>query len=136
MKLYQQGHRPSTSIDRADSSEGFGIVEVVVAMLLLGIIAVALIPALWQGMVLSSQQSATASATRFLNALVEEARESADCTLIPGVIGRTATDGKGGTLTSSGGLTGCTPGEAATLTLSITGSGRTLASTTARIYVP
>lgn len=112
------------------------MVEVIVGMLLLAVVAVALLPGLWQGIVLSSQQSSTATATRFLNSLVEEARELQDCTTIPSVIGRNLTDGTGATLTSAGSLTGCTSGAAATLTLSITGRGINLATTTARIYIP
>jgi type II secretory pathway pseudopilin PulG len=115
---------------------GLSLVEVVVGMLLFALIAIAILPALAQGVAASSAQSSSATATRFLNALVEEARDSADCTIIPGVIGRTSTDGKGATLTSAGSLTGCTPGAAATLTLSVLEGGRTLATTTARIYVP
>jgi type II secretory pathway pseudopilin PulG len=57
-------------------------VEVVIAMLLLGVIAVSLLPALWQGIVLSSQQASTASATRLLNARIEEARAGQSCAAI------------------------------------------------------
>jgi type II secretory pathway pseudopilin PulG len=110
--------------------------EVVIAMLLLGIIAVVLLPALWQGMGVSSIQSSTATATRFLNSLVEEARELKNCTTIPSVFDRTSTDGKGTTMTSDGTLSGCAPVAAATLTLSIEMGTNTLASTTARIYIP
>lgn len=105
-------------------------------MLLLGIIAVAILPALWQGIQLSTVQSSTATATRFLNSLVEEARELEDCTSIPSVIGRTMTDGKGATMTSTGSLTGCASKAAATLTLSVSQGGDVLATTTARIYIP
>lgn len=119
-----------------DEDQGFGLVEVIVAMLLLGLIAIAIVPALWQGVVASAQQSSSATATRFLNSLVEEARVIDDCLLMPSVIGRTTTDGHGATLVSVGSLTGCASGAAATLTLSIQEGTRTLASTTARIYVP
>ncbi|WP_194395690.1 type IV pilus modification PilV family protein [Microbacterium atlanticum] len=115
---------------------GLSLVEVVIAMLLLGLIAVAILPALWQGIQLSSQQSSTATATRFLNSLVEEARELEDCSTIPSVIGRTITDGKGAAMTSTGSLSGCASEAAATLSLSVTQNGETLATTTARIYIP
>ena len=117
-------------------NDGLGMIEVIVSMLLLAVLAVALLPGLWQGVVYSSKQSSTATATRFLNALIEEARALQECTTIPGVIGRTTTDGEGTTLTSVGSLNGCAPGAAATLTLSITAGGDTLANTTARIFVP
>lgn len=64
---------------RAHDDDGFGLVEVVIAMMLLAIIAVALLPALWNGIVQSSRQSATATATRELNALIEQAREAHTC---------------------------------------------------------
>ncbi|GAB3604447.1 type IV pilus modification PilV family protein [Microbacterium aureliae] len=112
------------------------LVEVVIAMMLLGIIAMTILPALWQGIQLASEQSSAATATRFLNSLVEEARELEDCTTIPSVIGRTATDGKGASMTSTGSLSGCASGVAATLNLSIVQNGDTLASTTARIFIP
>jgi type II secretory pathway pseudopilin PulG len=118
----------------ADS--GLGLVEVVIAMFLFGIIAVALLPGLVQGVVLSSEQSSTATATRFLNLLVEEARDLESCTTIPSVLGRTTTDGKGAAMTSAGALSGCASGAAATLNLSIVQNGKILASTNARIYIP
>ncbi|GAA1468019.1 type IV pilus modification PilV family protein [Microbacterium thalassium] len=118
------------------SDRGLGLVEVIVAMLLLGAIAVAILPALWQGIILSSEQSSTATATRFLNSLVEEARGLENCTTIPDVIGRTESDGSGNELVSSGSLAGCASGSAATLTLQVSTGGEVLASTTALIYIP
>jgi prepilin-type N-terminal cleavage/methylation domain-containing protein len=59
--------------------DGFGLVEVIIAMLLLAIIAVAILPALWNGIQQSSRQSTTATATRELNALIERARETQTC---------------------------------------------------------
>jgi type II secretory pathway pseudopilin PulG len=114
-----------------------GLVEVVIAMLLLGLIAMAILPALWQGIQHSSEQSSKATAIRFLNSLVDEARALEDCIDIPTVIGRTTVDGKGQTMTSEGVLSpDCASGVAATLTLSVTQNDQTLASTTARIFIP
>ena len=56
----------------SEVDQGFSIVEVLIAMFLLAIVAVALLPALFQGIQYSSQQSAVATATRQLNALVQE----------------------------------------------------------------
>lgn len=64
---------------------GFSLVEVVIAMLVLGLIAIALIPPLWQGIQLSSQQSIVATATRQLNALVEQMRDDPACTTLSAV---------------------------------------------------
>ena len=72
---------------RSADAAGFSLVEVVIAMLLLGMIAVAILPALWQGIQISSEQSAVATATRHLNALIEEMRENAQCTRTIAVTG-------------------------------------------------
>ena len=60
--------------DHGTDVEGFSLVEVIIAMFLLGLVAIAILPGLWQGTMLSMQQSATATATRHLNAIVEQAR--------------------------------------------------------------
>ena len=117
--------------------EGFSLVEVIVAMMLLAVVVVALLPGLWLGVMNAARQSTTATAERFLSSLVEEARETPTCTAIPTLIGRTTPDGNGRTLTSAGSVSGgCASGAAITLTLSVANSGRTLASTVARIYIP
>ncbi|MBM7465807.1 type IV pilus modification PilV family protein [Microbacterium esteraromaticum] len=68
-----------TQMFRTRSDEGFGLVEVVIAMMLLAIIAVALLPFLARGISQSSTQSVTATATRELNSLIEEARTAQTC---------------------------------------------------------
>ncbi|SFS02590.1 prepilin-type N-terminal cleavage/methylation domain-containing protein [Microbacterium sp. cf046] len=116
---------------------GFSIIEVIVAMFLLAIVAVSLLPALFQGIQYSSQQSAVATATRELNALVEEARATPSCATLASVAAsRTFTDGGGRTLTSSGSVGTCTLKTAVTLTLSVVdSSGTTMATTTARVFI-
>lgn len=64
---------------RGADAAGFSLVEVVIAMLLLGVIAIAILPTLWQGIQYSSEQSAVATATRHLNGLIEQARETPAC---------------------------------------------------------
>lgn len=61
------------------ATSGFSLVEVIIAMFILGLIAVALLPALYNGIRYSSEQSAVATATRHLNALIEEMRDNPDC---------------------------------------------------------
>lgn len=68
--------------ERGTEAAGFSLVEVVIAMFLLGIIAIAILPVMWNGITFSSQQANTATATRYLNSVVDQARDSA----------RTATD--------------------------------------------
>ncbi|MDR7185774.1 prepilin-type N-terminal cleavage/methylation domain-containing protein [Microbacterium trichothecenolyticum] len=67
---------------RGTDDAGFSLLEVVIAMFLLGVIAIAILPVLWNGIAFSSQQANTATATRYLNSVVDQARDSA----------RTATD--------------------------------------------
>ncbi|WP_127475545.1 prepilin-type N-terminal cleavage/methylation domain-containing protein [Microbacterium sulfonylureivorans] len=118
---------------------GFSVVEILIAMFLLALVAVALLPALWQGLRYSSQQSAVATATRELNALVEEARDTPTCPNLSAVaVSKTVTDGAGRTISTSGTVGSC-PVTTKTVKLALTAvdsSGTTLATTTAIIYVP
>lgn len=107
-------------------------------MFLLALVAVALLPALWQGIRYSSQQSAVATATRQLNSLVEQARQTPSCGTLTSVAAtRTFTDGVGNTLTSSGIVGTCSVESAVRIQLTaVDGSGTQLATTSALIYVP
>ena len=131
---------------RGNNSEsaGFSLVEVIIAMFLLGIIAMALLPALWQGIVLASQQSSTATATRYMHSIIDDARENPTCVYLESIATRPAvSDGRGVSMTTTGtAVTGplptdpCMPGAVANLSLQISGDGRLLASTTALVYIP
>ncbi len=118
---------------------GFSIVEILIAMFLLALVAVSLLPALWQGIQYSTQQSAVATATRELNSLVEEARANPTCANLSSVaLARTVTDGAGRTITTSGSVGTC-PALSKTVTLSLTAvdaAGGALARTSAIVYVP
>lgn len=124
-------------VRRAD--DGFSIVEILIAVFLLAIVAVALLPALWQGLRYSAQQSTVATATRELNALVEEARETPTCPSLSAIaLAQNVTDGANRVITTSG-VVGSCPAPSKTVKLSLTAidaSGTTLATTTAVIYVP
>src|SRR4051812_4305128 len=86
--------------ERRASDDGLGIIEVVIGMFLLAVIAIALLPALWQGIRYSSDQSAAATATRQLNSLIEAVRENPNCGQIAAATTPTSfTDGAGHTLT-------------------------------------
>lgn len=121
-----------------DSQAGFGLIEVVIAMLLLAIIAVSILPALWQGIQYSAGQSSTATATRQINALIEEARDNPSCASLGAVTStRTVEDGQGNTLTSSGSVGTCASKTAVPLSLQVVdASGTVIASTNALVYVP
>lgn len=125
-------------MQRNSDSGGFSIVEVIVAMFLLAIVAVALLPALFNGIQYSSQQSAVATATRQLNSLVEQARRAPSCGAMSSAAATTTfTDGAGRPLTSSGVVGTCASKSVASLKLTaVDGSGTTLATTSALIYIP
>ncbi len=117
---------------------GFSVIEVIIGMFLLALIAVALLPALVQGTRLSAEQSAVATATRELNALVEQARETPTCANLSSVAqSRTVTDGSGRTITTSGAVGTC-PAVSKTVKITLTASTASgpIASTTAIVYVP
>lgn len=121
-----------------DSDAGFGLVEVVVSMVLLALVAVAVLPALWLGVRYTIQQSAVATATREVNALVEELRESPTCAKAAAVAAtNTFTDGGGRTLTSMGSFGSCASKSTITLRLTATNaSGSALASAVAVVFIP
>jgi Tfp pilus assembly protein PilV len=122
------------------SDDGLGIVEIIIGMFLLAVIAVALLPTLWQGIIYSSQQSATATATRHLNALIEEARANPTCGTLGSITAAdTIPDGKGADLDIAGNydVSGCAKGAAVPVTVTATDSdGVQLAQVYARVYIP
>jgi prepilin-type N-terminal cleavage/methylation domain-containing protein len=127
---------------RDSGDAGFSLVEVVIAMVLFAIVAVAIIPVLWQGIVYSSQQSTVATATRQLYALVESARESPSCATIAGAAAtQTFSDGADREFTTAGSAGTCHPCPSASgitvpLTLTATQSSRQLAEVSALVFVP
>lgn len=128
-----QGHKERSG------DHGFTVVEILISMFLLALVAMALLPALFSGIAHASEQSAVATATRELNALVEEARESPTCPNLSAVAGsQTITDGAGRVIITSGSVGTC-PATSKTVKLAliaVDASGATLATTTAVIYVP
>lgn len=67
----------------AADDEGFTLVEVVVAILVLALISVALLPLLIQGLKQSAQSAAIASAVQIANSQIELARvQATTCTAI------------------------------------------------------
>ncbi|MDF2470341.1 MAG: prepilin-type N-terminal cleavage/methylation protein [Rhodococcus erythropolis] len=126
--------------DRGVDAAGFSLVEVVIAMFLLAVIAIALLPALVDGIRYTSKQSSVATATRFMNEVVEQARQSADCTELLGfeTSPLTSEDGRGNQLTANVDVSGC-PGAAntaRTFEITVSGAAGALASTTALVHLP
>ena len=130
---------------RAD--DGFGLIEAIIAMVLLAVIALAVAPMLWNGIRYSSEQAAVATATREVNSIVEKARDdmravstkaACDAVLATAKGPVTVQDGSGRDVLVSGAITSgdCTPGASTTLALTATQAGRTLATAKATIFVP
>ncbi|NLP85898.1 prepilin-type N-terminal cleavage/methylation domain-containing protein [Microbacterium sp. CFH 90308] len=123
----------------ARDDQGFSLVEVIIAMFLLAVVALAILPALVQGVRLSSEQSATATATRALNALVERARDNPTCANVEAVADpQTVVDGARRDIRTSGTVEGC-PARGTTVTLELTAvslSGDTLSKVSGIVFIP
>jgi prepilin-type N-terminal cleavage/methylation domain-containing protein len=116
---------------RSADAAGFSLVEVVIAMLIFGVIAVALLPPLISGLRFASEQAITATATRQVNALIDEARNSHKCPeidlLAPATFDRFTVDDDGYV---------CAPGSVNTITLTARDdAGQVVATVTARVLV-
>jgi prepilin-type N-terminal cleavage/methylation domain-containing protein len=79
--------------ERRPATAGFSLVEVVIAVLILGLIAIALLPALVQGLRFSSEQAEVATATHQLNALIEDGRDAHTCAVLDAVAPTAYLDG-------------------------------------------
>jgi prepilin-type N-terminal cleavage/methylation domain-containing protein len=125
---------------RSDDA-GFGLVEVIVAIFILGLLAVAILPMIWTGLRVAADQSSVASATQQVSKVIEDARTQAASGCEALAISRTATDGQGRTFTLSGevagGCSGVLGGVAVKYTATATSSdGKQLATAVTRIYIP
>lgn len=129
--------------DRGTIAAGFSLVEVVIAMFILGVIAIALLPPLVNGIRFASEQALTATATRQVNALIEQARETHTCAALEALAPTAFRDGTPVVPITdphdfSVGDDGfvCVAGEVNTIRLTATDpTGEVLASVTARILV-
>lgn len=124
---------------RGAADSGFSLVEVIIAMFLLGLVAIAILPALWQGIRYSVEQSEVATATRQLNALIEVARDAQTCAALNGLAPASYRDGAkvaSGAIDftiDDGGFT-CSPSSVNTITLTATGSSGVLVRVSAKVW--
>ncbi|RZU64111.1 hypothetical protein EV379_0405 [Microterricola gilva] len=81
----------------AEDDSGVGLIEIIIAMMLLAIIAIAILPTLIQGLKLSSANATFASATAIVNGQLEDARSYKSCAAVTPT-NTTATDARGVTL--------------------------------------
>ncbi|MDT0184079.1 hypothetical protein Q9S36_28195 [Microbacterium sp. ARD31] len=117
------------------------MIEIVIGLMLLGIISVAIIPALWQGYLLSAEQSATATATRELNSRIEQVRMNPTCAAVTTAVatGSQTLRGIGGDLMTVTGSASSCPASDMKVTLDLIAAdadGATLARASAIVYVP
>jgi prepilin-type N-terminal cleavage/methylation domain-containing protein len=117
--------------ERSVGAAGFSLVEVVIAMFIFGIIAMALLPPLVNGIRFASEQAVTATATRQLNALIEQMRDSHKCPeidpLTPATFDR---------FTVGDDSYSCAPGAVNTITLTARDdAGQVVATVTAKVLV-
>lgn len=129
---------------RAQQNEhGFGMIEVVVSIFMLGLLAIAFIPVLLQGLRATEQNSTLASATQLVNQSLELSRgQTFDCEGLVSFAAEiiTGADARGTVLTVIRTLpAGCnaTDGIPELLSISVTaaGSDEILASATTHVVV-
>ena len=79
-----------TTTDEKTNESGFGLVEIIVALFMLAILAVAFLPLLIQGLQLSANNATRATATQILHDRLEFVRtQSTTCSTIKSAVERT-----------------------------------------------
>ena len=130
-----------TEPTRFDEDRGFSMVEIVIAVFLLGIAAVVLLPLLIQGEQFAGRQSAAATATRQISAVIDSVRANPTCSQVSSVIGtKSYTDGSGRAFTVatsvSPAIGSCASNTTITLSFTAANIGATLSTATALVYIP
>lgn len=124
---------------RSQDDGGFSLVEVVVAVVLLGLVAIAILPALVMGLQATAAQSSVATSTREVSQMIDSARQQTTCAgLAQALQAQTFSDGRGRSLTVTGtidNLTGATCPTLAHVSVTATSGTSTLTSSTALVYV-
>ena len=79
------------------TDEGFGLVEVIVAIFILALLAVAVLPMIWTGLKVATEQSTVATATHAVSGFIDEVRGRADggCGVLNGTSTLTTDRGDG-----------------------------------------
>jgi prepilin-type N-terminal cleavage/methylation domain-containing protein len=130
---------------RNDSDDlGFGLIELVIAMFLLAIVALAILPVMVDGIRFSSEQSTVATATRQLNSLVDQARDGGTCgDITDATMPNSFSDGAARNFSTAAENTAgvhvvptCVSGTLVSFTLVARQNGKKLAQVEAKVYVP
>jgi prepilin-type N-terminal cleavage/methylation domain-containing protein len=118
---------------------GFGLIEIVVAIFLLGLLAVAVLPILVQGLRLSATNSTLATATQLANQQIEQVRAQQSCGAIVAVTTTVATSGPSLTVSRSISLTCPASGYPITVPVAVqvsrSDSGTVLVVASTRVFV-
>jgi type II secretory pathway pseudopilin PulG len=128
-----------TGLTRRTLDSGFGIIEIVVAMFLLGLLAVAVVPILVQGLRLSATNSTLATATQLANQQIEQMRSQQSCGAI--VAATTTVSTSGPSLTVSRTVSGTCPASGYPITVPVavqvsrSDTGAVLASASTQVFV-
>lgn len=121
-----------------EDDEGFGLVEVIVAMFLLAVLAIAFLPILINGLKTSQRTATTATATQIMDAQFDAAQSVTACgSIATSTLSPTDSRGTALTVTRTRGACPTTyPGTVSyTVSVSITATASVVASGTTLIYV-
>lgn len=123
---------------KAATDEGFTLIEIVTAMMLLAVLAIAFLPVLIQGLKYSAQNATMATATQILDAQFDAVQSVTSCsTLATNTISTTDSRGNALSVTRSRGACPTIFPSTVSYAVSITrvSDGAVLASGTTLIYV-
>jgi len=122
--------------------DGFSLIEVVVAMMLLALLALVTLPLFMTGLRITAANGSETTATDQVAAVLEQARVAPNCTGLKSLAAAhqpsTFTDAQGRQLRLTVPTPTCTPGTAAAVTLTASAtnaSGTTVSTATTMIYV-
>jgi prepilin-type N-terminal cleavage/methylation domain-containing protein len=124
------------------NDEGFGLIEIVIAMFVLALLAISFLPILIQGLRFSAENAARATATQIVHDQIELAHsKSPSCASLQTLAGTSAadvTDPRGGAFSMTTTVGACAAGSGMVLfttTVSNSGSGKKLATASTLVYV-
>ena len=123
----------------AAEERGFGIIEIIVAMFLLGLLAVSTLPIIVQGLRLSATNSTLASATQLANQQIEQVRAQQSCGAIVASTNTVATSGPSLTVSRTVGATCPASGYPITIPVTVqvsrSDTGAVLVTASTRVFV-
>lgn len=145
MNTMRAGHRSATTTTlaarRSAPDDGFGLMEIVIAMLILSILAISLLPLLVQGVRQSAANSTTATANQLVSTQMHLAQSRGTvCADVRAMAGTTTLrDPRNVLLTATTTVSSCPTGGIGTVRVSTSvvrgDTGQTVSSATTLVYV-